>query len=774
MTILIIEDDAGLSELIQEILEELGFKTVCLQSAGESISWLENQQPYLMILDYNLPDMNGKELIAELKNHGLTIPSFIVSTGQGDERIAVEMMKLGARDYVVKDKFFLERLPEVILRVSREIENENKRTLAEEALKESEEKFRILFDDSPIPTLLSELPSGKIAFANKRFLKEIKMSLEEVIGKNGAEIGLLHNPNDQEKLTKLLINQGFADDVEVEYLYPNGITGTDLVSLRLIMLNGKPFCLTVMLDITERKKVEGSLIQSEEKYRVLFESMPNGFYRSTPEGYFVDVNPAFVKMLSYDNKEELLKVNIPNDIFVHASERNELSEDNDDFVKNVEIYRLKTKDGRIIWIEDNARYIKDENGKVLFHEGICRDITERKQAEQDLKIALSRAEESDRLKTAFLQNMSHEIRTPLNGIIGFAKLLQHKGNSMEEVQEFTDIIQQSGNRLIEIVNNVLDISKIETGQIIINNKSFSINSLIYDMYSFFSHIVNDKGLKLNYHTHSDEEFCIITSDESKLNQIFTNLINNAIKFTSAGSIDYGYEIINSPSEGLKPLKGCNSSDTIQFYVKDTGIGISSELHEKIFDRFTQVEDSIGRNFEGAGLGLAICKGLVGLLGGKIWLESEINKGTTFFFTLPYISSAISAQTNKIKSVSSLPKKSKILIVEDDFVSFKYLRRILKSDQFVLLFAENGEQSIELVNNTPDIDLILMDIRMPVMNGIEATKQIKSIRPDLPVIAQTAYAFTEEKEQILSAGFNDYMSKPLDKDKLFKMIAKYIS
>jgi PAS domain S-box-containing protein len=522
MTILIVEDDAGLSELIKENTDELGYQTDCVQSGKEAIYWLEKQQPYLMILDYSLLDMNGKELISELEIKGQSVPSFIVSTGQGDERIAVEMMKLGARDYIVKDRYFLERLPEVILRVCREIENENKRLLAEAALK-----------------------------------------------------------------------------------------------------------------------------TSEEKYRVLFETMPNGFYRSTPEGYFIDVNPAFVKMLGYESKEELLKVYIPNDIYVYTDERDVINENNDDFITNVEIYRLKTKDGSIIWIEDNARYIKDKNGKVIFNEGICRDITKRKYAEEllqkqnkeievqyeqymqlnevlrqtnyELEIEKEHAEESDRLKTAFLQNISHEIRTPLNGILGYAKLLQNDSILKEEIKEFTEIIYECGNRLIEIVNNILEISKIETGQIKIQKKIFSINSLIYDLYSLFSHNAIEKGLKLNYHTNSDDEKCTIYSDESKLNQILYNLINNSLKFTITGGIDYGYEI---------------RDNSILFFVKDTGIGISAEHQKTIFDQFTQIDLSITRGYEGTGIGLAICKGLGELLGGKIWVESKVGKGSTFYFSLP--------------------------------------------------------------------------------------------------------------------------------------------
>ena len=384
--------------------------------------------------------------------------------------------------------------------------------------------------------------------------------------------------------------------------------------------------------------------------------------------------------------------------------------------------------------------------------------SELEQAMNQLIIAKEKAEESDNLKTAFLQNMSHEIRTPLNGIIGFSRLLNVEYISKENIREFTAIIALSGKRLLEIVNNVLDIAKIHSGQIIIEHKPILINSMFSDLKNFFSQLTKVKSIGLKSHIPSGI-YQAVSSDESKLFQIFTNLISNALKFTKSGSIDFGYEI---------------KDNIIQFYVKDTGIGIPAEMFEKIFDRFIQVEQSISANYEGVGLGLAICKGLVELLGGKIWVESEINKGTTFFFTLPYTPENLTSQT-EIKPVRVPVKQSKgkILIAEDDWISSQYLNRLLASTNITVIHAENGKEAVELVKNTPDIDLILMDIRMPIMGGIEAIKLIKKIRPDLPIIAQTAFAYNEEKKTILSVGCNDYLTKPIEEDKLNELINKYL-
>ncbi len=244
---------------------------------------------------------------------------------------------------------------------------------------------------------------------------------------------------------------------------------------------------------------------------------------------------------------------------------------------------------------------------------------EKEKRADELVVAKEEAEESDQLKTAFLQNISHEIRTPLNAIVGFSALLNEDDISKHDIKEFTGLIKEGGKRLIEIIHNVIDIAKIQTGQVEIKKKPVFIYSIFSDLFTYFKPMANTKNIRLNYYI-QDDKFCVVYSDEAKLYQILTNLINNAIKFSESGNIDFGYDI---------------QADFIQFYVKDTGIGIHPNLYDIIFDRFIQVDQSLSREYEGAGLGLAICKGLVGLLGGRIWVESVVNKGTTFFFTLPY-------------------------------------------------------------------------------------------------------------------------------------------
>ena len=372
-----------------------------------------------------------------------------------------------------------------------------------------------------------------------------------------------------------------------------------------------------------------------------------------------------------------------------------------------------------------------------------------------------KAVHSDKLKSAFLANMSHEIRTPMNGILGFSNLLKEPNLSGNEQQEYIEIIEKSGHRMLNIINDIIDISKIEAGLVTSDIKESNINEQIEYIYSFFKPEVEAKGMKLTFKNSLPSKVSILKTDREKIFAVFTNLIKNAIKYSNNGEIEFGYTIKNN---------------YVEFYVKDSGIGIDKDRQQAIFERFIQadIEDKHAR--QGAGLGLAITKSYIEMLGGKIWVESEIGVGSTFYFTLPYTpvsEGKREKQANLLFDVAKLNTLNlKILIVEDDVLSERLLTITVKDFCRSLLKAKTGTEAVDICRHNSDIDLILMDIQLPQMNGYEATQQIRQFNKDVIIIAQTAFGLEGDREKSIKVGCNDYIAKPIKKDELLLLIQKY--
>lgn len=388
---------------------------------------------------------------------------------------------------------------------------------------------------------------------------------------------------------------------------------------------------------------------------------------------------------------------------------------------------------------------------------VVRDFTERKEYEEKLIKAKLLAEESDQLKTAFLQNMSHEIRTPMNAIMGFSELLNNDSLSSEKKNEYTSIITNSCILLLSVVNNILDISTLETKQEKVRITEVLLNEVMEQLFLIFFNQAAAKKLKFNFFKDIDKGDPHVYTDKTKVTQILTNLLNNALKFTAEGFVEYGYVI-----------KG----DKIEFYVRDSGIGIRPEMHKKIFERFRQADSSIQANFGGTGLGLAISKELVALLGGDIWVESGLNDGSTFYFTINY-EPVSEADTKYVESMGAISGSKTILIAEDEEYNYLYLVHLLQKMDIKIIRTQNGLETIEICKSDPSIDLILMDIKMPVMDGYTAAKLIKAFRPQLPIIAQTAYALDSEVKKFEGPAFDDYITKPINKDVLSQKVLKSI-
>jgi PAS domain S-box-containing protein len=395
-----------------------------------------------------------------------------------------------------------------------------------------------------------------------------------------------------------------------------------------------------VINISGRKQAEEVLRASEENYRELVEQIPDGVYKSTHDGKFVEVNSALVKMLGYNSKEDLLAIDIKNDLYVYDTDRqySKLNELNQELA----VFQVRKKDGEVIWVEVHGWYSLKKSPKKNDRQGIMRDVTGNKFSELKLKNqnielirAKNKAEESDQLKSAFLSNMSHEIRTPMNGILGFSELLKEPNLTGDRQQEYISIIEKSGQRMLNILNDIVSISKIESGLMEVNIQDTNINEQIDFIHSFFKFEIEGKGIRFLIKNSLKGKEAYIRSDSEKIYGILTNLIKNAIKFTKEGTIELGCR-----------LRKDKESPELEFYVKDTGIGIPKDRQKPIFDRFIQADVSGKMAYQGAGLGLSISKAYVELLGGEIWTESKEGKGSVFYFTLPCRTECIKNKVSK--------------------------------------------------------------------------------------------------------------------------------
>jgi len=420
----------------------------------------------------------------------------------------------------------------------------------------------------------------------------------------------------------------------------------------------------------------------------------------------------------------------------------------------------RKKDGTNYWENVIISALTDNNGQISNFILITEDITETKQMLDDLIKAKLKAEESDRLKTAFLQNISHEIRTPMNAIVGFTGILNNQDANADNRKYYTEIIKQSSNQLLAVISDIVSIATLESGQELVREHKTSTNSILKLIYDQFIGKAKSLGILLNYKTTLSDEDATILTDETKLIQILTNLIGNAIKFTKEGFVDFGYSL---------------KDDYLEFYSKDSGIGIPEEMHERIFDRFRQADATTAQEYGGTGLGLSISKEYVKLMGGKIRIESQPGKGTQIYFTIPYkkIKSSSSNPENQKQEVYKIESAKTILVAEDEDFNFKLISELLSVFEVKIIRAITGVEAVDFCRSNPKIDLVIMDIKMPLMNGYDATKIIKGFRPELNIIAQTAYAFDNDKAKALESGCCDYISKPFGKQQFLALIKKYL-
>lgn len=424
-------------------------------------------------------------------------------------------------------------------------------------------------------------------------------------------------------------------------------------------------------------------------------------------------------------------------------------------------YRMKNAGGNYQWFQDVGKIVYKDEGKMLVA-GIVSEITERKRIEKQLKEAKLQAEMANNYKNQFLANVSHEIRTPISGMVGFASLLRKEDLDVESKKLYIDIIESSSKQLLNLVNDIIDISRIEAGELKMSKAPCELHKILKETETLFEQLKHARGkqnLKIRLNLSGKDEALFIVTDPDRLKQILINLIGNALKFTETGGVDFGYELEN---------------DRLKFYVSDTGIGMSEDDLKLVFERFKRTEQA-HKKYEGTGLGLAITKGLLDLLGGDISVHSEVGRGSVFTFTIPYEPSKpeqVKSPEEQVTDTERLRGK-KILIAEDEKINRMYLEIILKDLPIQIFWARNGLEAVEIFSENRDINLVLMDIKMPLMDGEEAMQKILAWKPGTRIVAQTANALSSDREKYLESGFVDHISKPIDKKQLIRIMEKWV-
>ncbi len=617
----------------------------------------------------------------------------------------------------------------------------------ENKLKESENRLREFIESATVGFMLFDSKLNQIEI-NEVALKMTNQKRKNVIGKNILDLVPDVKTSGRFAQYKKVIQTG--KPFILEELMPHPKFGNKIVILKAFKVDGG--LGMIISDVTEKRKSQVDLEKSEKQHKLLFESMKEMveiielIYDKNGEAidfYIREINASFAKFLGKTkaqlvNKKATSIINTIEDYWLKAFAKvdktgEEVSFQNYgvEFDKYYNVVAWKVSKNRV-----GVSFI---------------DITEIKQTEIELKKAKEQAEVSDKLKSAFLANMSHEIRTPMNAILGCTELLADETLEKEDKEACMAHIKSSGKRLLTIISDIVDISKIEANQQGLVFANYNLNKLIDDLHKQFNLLNNKTSVKLKTEKAFIDANSNIKIDETRLIQVLSNLIENALKHTSSGEVIFGYDL---------------HKDFLQFFVKDTGIGIREEDQALIFERFGQVINGQTKVTTGTGLGIAIAKGLVELFGGKIWVDSKFGQGASFYFTIPYVS------TNKTEN-NNENNKVTVLIAEDEDANFFLLRTWLK-DIYNIIRAKNGREAIELFNQHPDLDLILMDVKMPYMDGIEATIEIRKKNKNIPIIACSAYAMNEESIIIKKSGCNDILTKPVEKEEFLHMIVKYLN
>ena len=642
----------------------------------------------------------------------------------------------------------------------------------ENALKESHDSQRLILGSSPFGvSIISQNNPDRRLFANQRMAEMFGYaSVDEMLQASAADSYV--NAEDLVQLRQSGKENVFMSEAVMERFRKDRSRWWCQLYRRPAVFEGEAVVIAWHNDITSRKLAEDALRASEARYSAVVDGQSELITRFTPDGKFTFVNAAYCRFTGKTEQEVLqgsIFDDVPNQDMIRLNRYfSTFSEEQP--VQSIE-NKLQRRDGQLRDIEWRDTAYFDEDGTLTEFQSVARDITERRRARQALELAKQQAQEANAAKSSFLATMSHEIRTPLNGVLGLAQLLRDTeldGDQRKKV----DTILSSGQTLLAIINDVLDMSKIEAGGLELEEAVFSLQDLVATVATPFQSLADDRGLKLRV-SNDFESGVVLKGDPVRLRQILWNLLSNAIKFTTEGSVVLNIKNAREVGKSIANLRDY----AIMFSVTDTGTGISEDRVNSIFDAFTQEDSSITRKFGGTGLGLSIVKQLTEMMGGTIEVTSELNKGTTFTAYLPFVAATAEEAENitlvQTEIATGAARPMKVLIAEDNAVNAMIAKAFLEKSGHTVKHAENGKVAVDIAAESW-AELILMDIHMPEMDGVEATKIIRSteIGKSLPIIGLTAEAFSERHTQFRAAGMDDVLTKPFTESQLAKLLAQY--
>lgn len=828
--ILLLEDQSFDAELAEHEIKKsvISYQLKWVDNREDFIQALNDFEPEIVISDYNLPTITGLEALKLKQSIKPEVP-LIIFTGSLNEDIAVGCMKAGAVDYVIKEH--LKRLGPSVISALEQKEIITAKKKAELELIKSEERFHRLSDNLPdIIYRYQLIPEERIEYINPAIERITGYTPQDHYSDANLFRSLIY-PEDEHLLE---IRAGSKTDflmpVTIRWIKKDGnVIWLEQRNISVYDSDGNIIAIEgIARDITEKRKDE---ILKQAIYSIA--SATNS--TQNLDELYTEVHVTILNIMPAKNFYIALYHSETNEIsfpyFVDEKDktpakrpfRHGLTEyvitTGKSILCNYECSNRFIKEGKIdlvgesaaIWLgvpltfeektigvmvvqeynEETAysereqsmlEYISTQVAKTIVYKQTELKIQEN--AEQiriqnielqdligelnlnnsELIKAKEKAEESDKLKTAFIQNMSHEIRTPMNAIMGFSELMEFEIDDKEKLLYYTKVIKQRSNDLLDIINELLDIARIESGQLDFKIEPFDLNELINELHTFYLEqnvVVENESINIIRKEIPQYINSIVESDHGKLKQIFVNIISNAIKFTSKGRIEFGFHSV--------------TNENVTFYVSDTGIGISEETKEIIFDRFRKSADESVYVKDGLGLGLAIVKGLLMIFKGKIWVESELGVGSTFYFSIPYkpLKTQIIAKESKA-DISYDWSRYKVLIVEDDNCNVSLFVEYLHGTKINCLVSNTGQSAISTFKSQKDISIVLMDIKLPDINGYEVTAEFKKINSNIPIVAQTAYASDADRKRALEAGCDDFIAKPIKRDELLAIFRIFLN